>query len=118
MVNPIKTTVVQIKGDDWVCMLFSKEDYISLHDDSDGITLPEKKEIHFHEGEEFNLDTVCHELFHAYWTNLHLPDKWKMKVEKIEEIAACMIGANIMSLSKNVLLVFNSLSGDLTSEEI
>ena len=111
MIKPIISTAVNIKGDIWECKLLSKEDYSSLHDDSDGITLPQKKEIHFHEGEEFNLDTVGHELFHAYWTSLHLPDKWKMKVEDVEEIAACMIAANLINLNTNVNFVYNSLSG-------
>ncbi len=116
--KPIKRTFVQIKDETWHCFLWRDKDYSEVHGaDSEAITYTTEKEIHLNRS-DFSLQTVCHELVHAYWVNLHLEDTVSMEIGKIEEIVASLIGANIIGLYQDSIHVYNELKGDLAGEEI
>lgn len=113
VLKPKNRTFVQIKDETWQCYLWSNSSYKKVHgNDSGAVALVDKKELHFRE-DEFSIDSVGHELVHAYWTTLHLESTISLKIDDMEEIVASFIGGNFINFYQNTLHVYNELKGDL-----
>jgi hypothetical protein len=57
-----------------------------------GLCVPSEKTIYI-DKDCIDRDTICHELIHAYWSDLHLDDTNTVPLEDIEEIVAGMFTA-------------------------
>jgi len=85
---------IKIMGACWVYKLLSEMEFLAEHpdcEDSDALTLPGKREIHFKIG-EVSAGTIRHELRHAYTAELCL-DSADITAAQMEEIQ-CTLDQN------------------------
>jgi len=96
---------IKIKGDTWKCSVYDDEEF--LHKFGDGMAAfcqVDSKQIIFNE-DDLTLQTVIHEVAHAYISYLHLIDSAELKVDQIEEIYCEMFahdGPDILKISKRL----------------
>ena len=109
--KPLATLTLQIQEDTWTLRLWRGRAYERLHgEDSGAITDVIDKTIDFN-NDETTLETVGHELFHAYFKYLHLDSVVEPKISDVEEIVASWIGSNLDKFHEKVHYVYNNLKG-------
>jgi hypothetical protein len=83
---------VKINGTTWVMKLITTEEIEDLWDgDGQVEALCDKHaKIIYFDADDMTLETVRHELFHAYVADLHLGDTHDIELSNIEEIFAAM----------------------------
>jgi hypothetical protein len=107
--KPRLTYETLIKEDKWTCKLWTARSYIAEHDDeSNGITLGDKREIHFRE-DDFSMSIVAHEVFHAYFKYTHIDSTSNIKSDDAEEIAASLMGSNFIRYFDKCMEIYNAI---------
>lgn len=88
----------------WTIKVLDEDRFIKLYGDGlEAVTLPEYKVIYLNE-EEVTLNTIRHELFHAYYSNLCVSAAC-LSDRQTEEVAAelfCKHGDTILKQSKYI----------------
>lgn len=109
---PIASVFVQIKEHNWECLLWKTRQYEKIHGkDSRAISILDYRQIHLKNDEDFTIETIAHELLHAYWTHLHLDSVREMEVDDIEEIVASFMGGNLINFYSSTMFIYNELKG-------
>ncbi len=73
-----------------------------------GLCVPSEKTIYL-DKECVNYTTVCHELVHAYWSDLHLDDTNNIQLSDLEEIVASLISEKGDKIVKQAKRITNDL---------
>jgi len=85
----------KINGQNWKIKTVSADEMREHRADGDfaGLCVPEDRMIYI---DEDNIDfaTVCHELYHGYFSYLHLDDTNHLTIGDYEEITASWFAAN------------------------
>lgn len=95
---------IEILGQKWKVFLHEEEYYVKVYGDNDsGHTTESIKEIHINNS-ELNLETIVHELVHAFYASLCIRSA-HVDVEQQEEILCEMFalhGSKILKLGKDL----------------
>lgn len=113
--KPLATMSLVINEDTWTCSLWRAKSYNKkFGEDSEAITYPADKTVDFSD-DNFDMETVRHELFHAHFKYLHLDSVVDANVDDIEEILASWIGSHLDKFQAKCNLVLSGLTikGDL-----
>lgn len=109
--KPKASYKIQINDESWVCRVWPAKTYVKMHgNDSDAITNLVDKYMDFKD-DAFLIETVSHELMHAYFKYLHLDSVVNPKIEDIEEIIASWMGTNYDKFYHKVNLIYSTLKG-------
>jgi hypothetical protein len=107
--KPIKSVQFTVGEDVWTASLYREKSYIKMHgDDSDAITLPAEKEIHF-PSPGITAKSCRHEMVHAYATLLHISSTTSLTLDDYEEIWAEFLSGNIDRISQKANFIFKAL---------
>lgn len=103
----IRTTDLSIMGRTWTAILFDDDEFESQHQHGDGITIPKSRQIHFRQS-ALDIETVRHELFHAYCDGLFLSSA-RIRQDDFEEIIAEMLGEYLEQMSEKSRAIYQCL---------
>lgn len=113
-----KTFIENIRGDKWKIRLLTPAHYIKLHTEPDSdpgiaVTISDEKRIDFRQ-DAISLNTVIHELCHAYIYYCYYVSTTELQLGDLEEIICEMMGDQM----KNILDQANSIYSKLVQYKI
>lgn len=96
----------RLHKDKWLIKVVSNKEMERLADGQEvlGLCDAENKTIYIHK-DSIDYKTISHEVFHAYWSYLHLDDTNNIEVTDVEEIAASFFsseGEEMVRKSKSI----------------
>jgi hypothetical protein len=95
--NPFSITILD---DIWQVYLVDDDDDVIADADCAAQTNAETKELYFRRG-HISLSIIMHELWHVYFSSLHLHDTTSICLSDLEEITACLFESRAEAIINN-----------------
>lgn len=91
----------KVNGHNWKIRAIDADEMKEIRADGDfaGLCVPQDRIIYVDES-HIDFETICHELYHAYFWYLHLDDVNNLSIGDFEEITASHFAANAEEIIK------------------
>ena len=94
-----KIVTLTIKDKTWVFKLLNSSSYLKKHgDDSDAITMPTEKEVHFDKA-SLTIGVILHELMHVYVDESNT-ESARLTPDQVEELACTIVQEHYIDIIK------------------
>lgn len=103
---------IKINGKTWTVAVVSPKEMKKHREDGEalaGLCVIEDRAIYI-SNDSITYNTIIHELFHSYWSSLHLEDTSDLSLGDIEEIAASMVADKADEMVRKARSVYKKLS--------
>jgi hypothetical protein len=110
---------VKVNGDSWVIKVVDLPEMSTLREDGDelaGLCVPQERRIYILET-CVDPGTIKHEVYHAYWSYLHLDDTNNLHVTDVEEIGASHFSAKGEEMIKKSKTIYKALKKKMEEQE-
>jgi hypothetical protein len=91
----------KVNGQNWKIKTIDADEMKEQRADGDfaGLCVVDERMIYI-DNKNIDFQTICHELYHAYFSYLHLDDTTELKIGDFEEITASHFAANAEEILK------------------
>jgi hypothetical protein len=107
---------IPIRGHDWEIVLMTQEEFAKKFDDNTAALAAPKELTLYFNTEELDLDTIIHELVHAYYSHSGT-NSASLHIDQIEEVFCELFGVygeEIIRVSRKLRKVLKGLAKDLS----
>ncbi len=108
----------KINGTTWEILAVTSKQMKKYREDGEnlaGLCIPAKKLILIAK-DSIDYETIVHEVFHAYVSDLHLDDTNNIPIEEIEEIYASFFTNKAKTIINKAKLILKKLTEELENE--